>query len=107
VFAERILAHYQLAQYFTIVVGSGLDGSRRLKRQVIAGCLSQLGETENRVMVGDRAHDVRGAAAHGMSCIGVAWGYGREGELTEAGAVTVIDWPAQLLQAVTSIIDPE
>jgi phosphoglycolate phosphatase len=107
VFAERILAHQQLAQYFTVVVGSELDGSRRHKRYVIAECLRQLGEIENVVMVGDRAQDVRGATAHGISCIGVAWGYALEGELADAGAVTVIDEPAQLLQAVTTIIDPE
>jgi phosphoglycolate phosphatase len=60
---------------------------------VIAACLDQLGDTEIVVMVGDRAHDVSGAAAHGISCIGVGWGYAREGELAEAGAAAVITGP--------------
>jgi phosphoglycolate phosphatase len=107
VFAERILVHFELAPNFTIVVGSELDGSRRHKHEVIAACLTQLGNTEIVVMVGDRAHDVIGARAHGIPCIGVGWGYAREGELADAGAAIVIDRPAQLLPAINSIIDSE
>ena len=29
-------------------------------------------------MVGDRSHDVEGAAAHGIDTIVVDWGYGRD-----------------------------
>jgi phosphoglycolate phosphatase len=29
------------------------------------------------VMVGDRAHDVEGAAAHGIETVVVGWGYGQ------------------------------
>lgn len=28
-------------------------------------------------MVGDRSHDVHGAAAHGIDTVVVGWGYGR------------------------------
>jgi phosphoglycolate phosphatase len=29
------------------------------------------------LMVGDRSHDVHGAAAHGIDTVVVGWGYGR------------------------------
>lgn len=41
------------------------------------------------VMVGDRHHDVEGAAAHGVRTIGAGWGYAQPGEL--ADAVLVVD----------------
>ena len=39
-------------------------------------------------MVGDRSHDVDGAAANGVPTIGVGWGYAEPGEL--AGARLVV-----------------
>jgi phosphoglycolate phosphatase len=30
------------------------------------------------LMVGDRSHDVEGAAEHGIDTVVVGWGYGRE-----------------------------
>jgi phosphoglycolate phosphatase len=39
------------------------------------------------VMVGDRHHDVDGAAEHGVPTIGVAWGYAEPGELDGARIV--------------------
>jgi phosphoglycolate phosphatase len=107
VFAERILRHFKLAHHFAIVVGSELDGSRRHKHEVVAACLDQIGTTKIVAMVGDREHDVRGAAAHGIPCVGVAWGYAGDEELADAGAAIVIDKPAQLLRALTSIIGSE
>ncbi len=50
--------------------------------------------------VGDRGEDIRAAAAHGISGVGVRWGYGNEHELVEAGAVALIADPADLPSAV-------
>ncbi len=52
------------------------------------------------VAVGDRAGDIRAAAAHGISGVGVRWGYGSDAELREAGAATLIASPADLPSAV-------
>ena len=41
-------------------------------------------------MIGDRKHDVVGAAEHGIRTVGVANGMGGEAELTEAGAWRVV-----------------
>ncbi len=47
-------------------------------------------------MVGDRAQDVAGAAANGLDCIGVGWGFAPDGELDEAGAVEIVHSTAAL-----------
>ena len=61
---------------------SGTDAEkRRLIRRVLDR--SSLGALETCV-VGDRMHDVRGARANGVKCIGVLWGYGSAEELRQA-----------------------
>jgi phosphoglycolate phosphatase len=76
--ARRILAHFGLDQHFEVIAGASADGSRRTKVEVLAHALEQLRPLPDRVlMVGDRSHDVHGAAAHGIDTVVVGWGYGR------------------------------
>jgi phosphoglycolate phosphatase-like HAD superfamily hydrolase len=76
--ARRILEHFGLDGYFEVIAGASLDGVRSTKAEVVAHALAQLGPLPERVvMVGDRAHDVEGAAAHGIGTVVVDWGYGR------------------------------
>lgn len=75
--ARRILAHFGLAEYFEVIAGASVDGTRSAKADVLAHALEQLAPLPERVvMVGDRSHDVEGAAAHGIDAIVVGWGYG-------------------------------
>lgn len=63
----------------------------------IRGCLSYGGASPtSTVMVGDRLHDVHGAAAHDLATIGVSWGYAEPDELLSAGAFAVVDTPEEL-----------
>ncbi len=95
VFAERILEHFDLKQYFHFVSGSELNGARVEKADVIRFALEALSITDPNdvIMVGDRCFDVEGAAACGISAIGVLYGYGDEKELAHAVATakTVAD----------------
>jgi phosphoglycolate phosphatase-like HAD superfamily hydrolase len=76
--ARRILAHFGLEQHFEVIAGASPDGSRRSKEEVLAHALAQLQPLPDRVlMVGDRSHDVDGAAAHGIDTVVVGWGYGQ------------------------------
>ncbi|MCA2249675.1 MULTISPECIES: HAD-IA family hydrolase [Mycobacterium] len=76
--ARRILAHFGLDHHFEVIAGASPDGSRKAKVEVLAHALSQLEPLPERVlMVGDRSHDVHGAAAHGIDTVVVGWGYGR------------------------------
>jgi phosphoglycolate phosphatase-like HAD superfamily hydrolase len=77
--ARRILAHFGLDGYFEVIAGAAPDGSRKSKEEVLAHALGQLQPLPERVlMVGDRSHDVHGAAAHGIDTVVVGWGYGRD-----------------------------
>lgn len=76
--ARRILEHFGLDEYFDVIAGASLDGVRATKAEVMAHALAQLEPLPERVvMVGDRAHDVEGAAAHGIATVVVDWGYGQ------------------------------
>lgn len=88
-FALQILGHFDLAQYFTVISGASMDEKRNTKDAVIGHTLQMLGnpDVSRVVMVGDRLHDVEGAAKFGIPTVGVLWGYGSREELTDAGAV--------------------
>ncbi|AKK28431.1 hypothetical protein AB431_19070 [Mycobacterium sp. EPa45] len=92
--ARQILEHFALAEHFDVIAGAGVDGSRASKADVLARALGQLQPLPERVvMVGDRAHDVEGAAEHGIDTIVVEWGYGasdfRDPHVAEAAAAHV------------------
>lgn len=96
VFVEKILVHFHILQYFDVVVGSELDGTRGKKEEVVEEALRQLlppekSAYEQCVMVGDRCFDVEGAVAHGIDSIGVTYGYGGAAELQNAGATCLAD----------------
>jgi phosphoglycolate phosphatase-like HAD superfamily hydrolase len=75
--AQRILAHFGLDEHFEVVAGASVDGSRARKADVVAHALARLAPLPERVlMVGDRSHDVEGAAEHGIDTVVVGWGYG-------------------------------
>ena len=77
--ARRILEHFGLAHHFDVIAGASLDGTRSAKAEVIAHALEQLRPLPHRVlMVGDRRHDVDGAAAHDIDTVLVEWGYGAD-----------------------------
>ena len=87
--AIEIIEYFQLAEFFNIVCGATYDGTRGSKADVIAYLLSQCGQIENIVMVGDTAYDVIGAKAHGIPTIGVSWGYGEVEDMENAGAQAI------------------
>jgi len=87
--ALRILEHFGIADRFEVIAGASLDGRRSAKADVLAHALAQLRPLPERVvMVGDRAHDVDGAAEHGIATVMVGWGYGHS-DATDAAAAHV------------------
>lgn len=85
--AEQVLENFDIAKYFTLVCGSGLEHVGRPKGEVVAEVLAKAGiGAGDAVMVGDRRHDVAGAHENSLPCVGVLFGYGGLEELTAAGA---------------------
>ena len=100
-FARPILEGLGVAGCFARILGGGEgspnkpspDGARRL--------LSELGVAAgDAVYVGDSAIDAQTAAAAGLAFVGVAWGYGGEAQLREAGAQVVVRDAAELWEAI-------
>ena len=101
VFARPILAGLGVAQCFRAICGRSLELDSEPKAAVIARALHAFaGRAEGLVMVGDRRHDVIGAAAHGIPTIGVLHGMGSEDELRAAGA----RWLAADLRALPGLL---
>jgi phosphoglycolate phosphatase len=96
-FAVRLLEHTGLLPAFASVHGATMDGLVRHKDQVVAAALAAHPDGRDPVLVGDRSHDVLGAAAHGLPCIGAGWGPAEDGELETAGAVAVAATPMDVL----------
>ena len=88
IFANKILKHFGLEPCFDLVAGATLDSSRVEKADVIKYALDSLGITcaDEVLMIGDREHDVLGAAAFNIDALGVTFGYGSRAELEAAGA---------------------
>lgn len=95
--AVEILEHFDLAKYFDLICGADLDQSRSSKSQVIAYLLDKAPGDARRIMVGDTAYDVTGAAAHGIPTVGVEWGYGEVADMEQAGAAAIAHSTEDLL----------
>ena len=96
--ATLVLEHYGLAHYFDELTGASDDEKRSKKADVITEALRRLAANDadlsRTIMIGDRIHDIEGAAANGIPTIYVTWGYGSPAEV--AGAIAVVDTPEQL-----------
>ena len=92
-FAEIILKHFHIDQYFDYVAGATMDGTRSKKSDVILYALDLCGieDRSQVVMVGDREHDIHGAGHAGLDSIGVLCGYGDRQELETAGATHIVE----------------
>lgn len=97
-FAVQILEYFSIQQYFTYIAGSGLDGSRSGKDEVIAYALKagNIQDPASAVMIGDRRYDIAGAKKNGLASIGVLFGYGSRRELEEAGADFIVSCPEDI-----------
>jgi phosphoglycolate phosphatase len=100
--AESLLTGLGLWDRFAAVAGPALD-ARDSKTRTLGVALEALGRP-NAVMIGDRSFDMIAAAAHDLPGIGVAWGIGSREELTEAGARTIVETPADLPRAVADAL---
>jgi phosphoglycolate phosphatase len=94
VFANRIIDHFRLRDYFEHVFGAELNGTRADKGELLTYALENTGVDPRRaIMIGDRSHDIIGAKKNGMNSVGVLYGYGSERELIEAGASHICATP--------------
>lgn len=98
VYSEIILKHFKIDNYFSVVIGSNLDGTRMIKSEIIEFALKtlQVPELEKVIMIGDRKHDIIGAKQNNIDSIGVVFGYGSREELETAGATYLANTVGEL-----------
>ena len=98
--AKIILEHFGLLKYFDVITGASEDEVRSAKADVVEENLQRLiafgADITRPVLVGDRHHDVLGAAEHDVPTIFVRWGYGAPAE--EVGTIAVADTAPELLK---------
>lgn len=101
-FAEKILQKYNMYCFFDYICGATLEETRTEKSDIIGYVLKNagIGQKSRAVMIGDREHDILGAAANGIDSIGVLFGYGSREELESAKATYI----AETVQDVIKIL---
>jgi phosphoglycolate phosphatase len=98
-FARRILDGLGLSARFAAIVGGGDFPARKPDPSGALQILAKLGvKPEHATYVGDSRTDVATAIAARLRFIGVAWGFGGERELREAGAQEIVETVAELEQ---------
>lgn len=95
--AARIVEHFGMGDYIHNVYGSELDGTRATKSELLDFAIQRNPGASDRIMIGDRRHDLAGAIANDMNPVGVAWGYGSVDELEAAGASAIARSPGELI----------
>jgi phosphoglycolate phosphatase len=88
---EALMRHFGLEPHLDVIAGADEDRGLSRKADVVADALRRLdatgADTSAPVLIGDRHHDVDGAAEHGIPVIFAAWGFGLPAESTGAYAV--------------------
>ncbi|UOQ48568.1 HAD family hydrolase [Gracilibacillus caseinilyticus] len=98
IFAKEIVNYFNIADYFELIVGSNLDGTRTSKTKIIQHIL----ETYNQfdpvefIMIGDREHDIIGARNTGIDSIGVTYGYGSFAEISQSNPTCIVETVGEL-----------
>ncbi|MGE8206818.1 HAD family hydrolase [Heyndrickxia sp. NPDC080065] len=92
VFSEQILKYFKIDQYFELVVGSNLDGTRTSKTEIIQYIIDKYNEQklDDFIMIGDRKHDIIGANNAGIDSIGVTYGYGSLKEISDSNPTHIV-----------------
>lgn len=80
-FARAILEREGFMDYIEFLGAAEERGARRTKQAVIQYVFDNVDlEGEDILMIGDRHHDIEGAAHFGVDTVAVAWGYGEQAE---------------------------
>jgi phosphoglycolate phosphatase len=96
-FADKMLRHAGLHGMFEEVRGTTADGSLDDKADLLRLMSASLSHSRScLLMIGDKRDDMLAASKNAIPAIGVTWGYGTAQELTESGAVALLDSPVDL-----------
>ena len=97
IYANRIIDHFALSQWFTGIYGSELGGRFDNKADLIKHVLNERKiDTTEAVMVGDKKEDIIAGKTNGIKTIGVTYGYGSQREITDAKPDYICNSPREI-----------
>ena len=101
-YANQILEHFGLAEYFDFVAGATMDESRSHKDAVLEYAIKECGikDPSRSVMIGDRKYDVLGGKKFGFKTVGLLYGFGSEEEIADCNP----DFIAKTVDELTEIL---
>ncbi len=100
-FAEIILRHFEIYDYFDYVGGATLDGKIGTKAEVLRLVLSETGAKPSEcLMVGDTKYDIDGAHQLSIKCAAVPVGFGTREEFREHNADFISEKLLDILKIV-------
>jgi phosphoglycolate phosphatase len=101
-YAIRVLEHFQIAGLFRQVYGPDLRDRDCIKEALIRKACARNSESAGgRIVIGDRAEDVRGAKTNGAGAVGVTWGYGEREELEAAEPDRIVESTVELIEYIS------
>ncbi len=105
--ARTVLCEKGLTPYFDFIGGADETGAhpRSDKESVLRYCFASLPDADpaQTLMIGDRKHDMIGAAALGIDALGALWGFGSREELLAHGALALAESPQDLPRLISFI----
>lgn len=108
--ATLMLEHFTIAHCFTVITGASADETRSEKADVVEEALRRLRDLDvpldNVVMIGDRIHDIEGAAEHDVPTIAVTWGYGTDAERAHAALIASTTDELRSLLGLPAAVEP-
>jgi phosphoglycolate phosphatase len=96
--ARQILKNLKLYNYFTNIVGSNLERTLILKKDIIHYIITNYVNCDPKLvlMIGDRDHDINGAKYNNIDSLAVGYGYGNLNELTSCNPTLFAANPTEL-----------
>lgn len=84
-FAEKVMGHHKLTNFFTQILGCTPDGQNSDKAELIEIIRKDFPgiNSDNSIIIGDRKYDIMGGKGAGIKTAGVTYGYGTEEELKD------------------------
>lgn len=97
---EHCLATHGITGHFVTLQTADRHPSKPNPAMLEAAMADAMADAAQTVMIGDTQFDVLMAVNAGVRAIGVDWGYHTPHELLDAGAETVVQSPAELLEVL-------
>lgn len=98
-YADQILQHFGIREYFDIVVGASFDDKFSKKFDIMERAIELAKDKydiESISMVGDRSYDMESSVKLNVEAIGVTYGFGSEEEVVSTGADVVCHTPKEV-----------